>query len=557
MTTSQGGLSSSKRSLSSLIMHSPSQGRKKSIAASEYGGSILGSPSHRKSQSLSLSTPRSIVMSGERTVKRLRLSRALTVAETTSVKEACQRMAARRVDALLLTDSNALLCGILTDKDIATRVVARELNLDETPVSKVMTRNPVFVLSDTLAVEALQKMVQGKFRHLPVVENGEVIALLDITKCLYDAISRLERAAEKGKAIAAAVEGVEKQWGTSASGPNTFIETLRDRFKPSLSTIISENSKVATVDPSDTVLVAAKRMQEQRTSCAVVTVENKPRGILTSKDIVMRVIAHNLAPESTQVEKVMTTTPECASVDSPIVEALHSMHDGKFLHLLVVDRDGMLVTVIDVLNITHAAVATVGSAGVNSEAANSMIQTFWDSAMALNPDDDDDNRSVNSLKMQSEAGDALSLQQSASTVANVFSFKIQDKRGRMHRFICDTPNMTELMTAILQRVGSEIDRNNLPQILYEDEDKDKIVLASDGDLVAAVHHAKQAGWKGIRLHLEYLGATSQRRRVPNNARSMQYAQPDASSQTYSAVAAGAALVAVLGVYAFFRHARNG
>lgn len=111
-----------------------------------------------------------------------------------------------------------------------------------------MTRNPLFVLSDTLAVEALQKMVQGslsydcimidlfsfsffflfiymqpcllsgKFRHLPVVENGEVIALLDIAKCLYDAIARMERAAEKGKAIAAAVEGVEKQWGTSISG---------------------------------------------------------------------------------------------------------------------------------------------------------------------------------------------------------------------------------------------------------------------------------------------------------------------------------------------------
>lgn len=58
----------------------------------------------------------------------------------------------------------------------------------------------------------------GKFRHLPVVENGEVVALLDIAKCLYDAIARMERAAEKGKAIAAAVEGVEKNWGTSASG---------------------------------------------------------------------------------------------------------------------------------------------------------------------------------------------------------------------------------------------------------------------------------------------------------------------------------------------------
>jgi hypothetical protein len=58
----------------------------------------------------------------------------------------------------------------------------------------------------------------GKFRHLPVVENGEVIALLDITRCLYDAISRMEKAAEQGSAIAAAVEGVERQWGNNFTG---------------------------------------------------------------------------------------------------------------------------------------------------------------------------------------------------------------------------------------------------------------------------------------------------------------------------------------------------
>lgn len=51
-----------------------------------------------------------------------------------------------------------------------------------------------------------------------MVENGEVIALLDITKCLYDAIARMERAAEKGDAIAAAVQGVERQWGNNVSG---------------------------------------------------------------------------------------------------------------------------------------------------------------------------------------------------------------------------------------------------------------------------------------------------------------------------------------------------
>mgnify|MGYP000370806162 CR=1 len=46
-------------------------------------------------------------------------------------------------------------------QDLVTRVIAEGLKPEETVVSKVMTRNPLFVTSDTLAVEALQKMVEG------------------------------------------------------------------------------------------------------------------------------------------------------------------------------------------------------------------------------------------------------------------------------------------------------------------------------------------------------------------------------------------------------------
>jgi hypothetical protein len=49
-------------------------------------------------------------------VKRLRLSKALTIPDGTTVADACRRMATRRVDAALLTDASALLCGIITDK---------------------------------------------------------------------------------------------------------------------------------------------------------------------------------------------------------------------------------------------------------------------------------------------------------------------------------------------------------------------------------------------------------------------------------------------------------
>ncbi|CAI0444788.1 unnamed protein product [Linum tenue] len=550
---SQGG--SSRKS--STFSSAPVNGRRNSSAD-------MGAAGDRSRKSFVISRP--VGLTGERTVKRLRLSKALTVPESTSIYDACRRMAARRVDALLLTDSNALLCGILTDKDIATRVIAREINLEETPVSKVMTRNPVFVLSDTLAVEALQKMVQGKFRHLPVVDNGEVVALLDIAKCLYDAIARMERAAEKGKAIAAAVEGVEKNWGPSVSGQNSFIETLRERmFRPSLSTIVPENSKVVTVSPTETILAVTKKMLESRSSCAVVIVDDKPRGILTSKDILMRVIAQNHAPDSMLVEKVMTPNPECATTDTPIVDALHTMHDGKFLHLPVVDKDGVVVAVVDVIHITHAAVATVkqvGNAGaVNNEATSTMMQKFWDSAMALSPhDDDDESRSEGSLKMNSEGTESgRTLPYPSSVVPNTFSFKIEDKRGRMHRFTCETRSLTDLITAILQRLGNDIDRNNLPQILYEDEDHDKVVIECDNDLSTAVEHARVTGLKGLKLHLDYSGVRGHRRgseRQQTSSGSLDYAQGDAWASAYSTVAAGAALVAGLGFFAYLKRSGN-
>lgn len=112
---------------------------------------------------------------------------------------------------------------------------------------------------------------------------------------------------------------------------------------------------------------------------------------------------------------------------------------------------------------------------------------------------------------------------------------------------------------------------------YEDEDHDFVILASDGDLAAAVDHAKATGLKvmdtneverwsfllktsfyhcpcffsqGLRLHLDYSG--SRGRRKASAAGKLEYAQADAWEAAYSTVAAGAALVAGLGVLAYLR-----
>uniref|UniRef100_A0A0E0J259 CBS domain-containing protein n=1 Tax=Oryza nivara TaxID=4536 RepID=A0A0E0J259_ORYNI len=502
---------------------------------------------------------------GERTVRRLRLSKALTVPESTTVLEACRRMAARRADAALLTDSNALLCGILTDKaytnnqsidrsinlqDIATRVIARELKIDETPAWKVMTRHPVFVPSETLAVEALHKMVQGKFRHLPVVENGEVIAMLDIAKCLYDAIARIERASDKGKAaaIASAVDAAAGNDPTASSMVEAFKEQM---LRPSLSTITTAESTVVIVSPGDSVLTATQKMVEVHASSAVVAVGNKAQGILTSRDILMRMIAKNLPADSTPVEKVMTLDPECATVDMPILDALRTMQERKFLHLPVMDRDGSIVSILDVIDITHAAFSIRG--------------------IEVADDVGHPQRAVVLVQAPGQARTDAPVQLRSS-----------DKPNTFFDFLAEVQSLTPLITCILQRLGPDLDRDRLPQILYEDEDRDKVVLASDDDLTAAVDHARLAGWKactnytadrslnGLKLYLDYSGSSGVRRKsvVPSvgvggggGGRSsggstavMDLSSRDAWAAAYSGVAAGAALVTGLGVMAYLRRA---
>ncbi|KAK7353665.1 hypothetical protein VNO80_19116 [Phaseolus coccineus] len=489
---------------------------------------------------------------GERTVKKLRLSKALTIPDGTTVSEACRRMATRRIDAVLLTDSNALLSGILTDKDIAMRVVAEGMKPEETMVSKVMTRNPVFVTSDTLAIEALQKMIQGKFRHLPVVENGEVIAMLDITKCLYDAISRVERATEQGSAIAAAVEGVELRQASHLSVTNSFIETLRERvFRPSLTTIVGENTKVAIASVSDPVYVAAKRMRELQVNSAVIVMENKIQGILTSKDILMRVMAQNLSPEVTPVEKVMTPNPEYASPETTILEALTMMHNGKYLHLPVVDKDGTAIACLDVLQITHAAISLVESSpGASNDAANTVMQKFWDSAFALEPPEDFDSHSEASGLMTLDGADTTKSTYHSVGFGNSFAFKFEDLNGHVHRFYC-AEHLDELLSAVMQIIG-DFNDGERPKILYKDDEGDEIILETDNDLVAAVSYARSAGLKALKLDMKFANSTKPTE-VPSGTASI---QKSSTLSLRSGIFAGVVILTSISVLVYLKRSKQ-
>jgi CBS domain-containing protein len=102
----------------------------------------------------------------------------LTVEPTLPITEVAKRMVAKDVGAVLVFDEGAL-CGILTERDVL-RAVADGIDEASTVVRDRMTANPETLDADDTTEHAAVLMIHGGFRHLPVMDHGEVVGVLSI-----------------------------------------------------------------------------------------------------------------------------------------------------------------------------------------------------------------------------------------------------------------------------------------------------------------------------------------------------------------------------------------
>lgn len=96
-----------------------------------------------------------------------------------TVCDAAKRMAENRCGSILVMERERLL-GIFTERDLLTRVVARGRNPAETRLAEVMTTDIETIEGGETIEEAIRRMDEGAFRHLPVVEGGRVLGVLSV-----------------------------------------------------------------------------------------------------------------------------------------------------------------------------------------------------------------------------------------------------------------------------------------------------------------------------------------------------------------------------------------
>lgn len=118
-----------------------------------------------------------------------------------AVADAVTILTDKRVGALVVTDTEGKLAGILSERDIVRR-------LSETPgqtlpqrVDQLMSRQVETTRPDELLVSVLRRMNDGRFRHMPVLENDQLVGMISIGDVVNHRLTALEYEALKLKQL--------------------------------------------------------------------------------------------------------------------------------------------------------------------------------------------------------------------------------------------------------------------------------------------------------------------------------------------------------------------
>lgn len=133
--------------------------------------------------------------------------------------------------------------------------------------------------------------------------------------------------------------------------------------------------EVDLAEANEPVKVAAQRMHSRNVGTLVVLDSLKrPLGMITDRDLAVRVMGHDLDPIETTVGDVMTHCLRTIREDSPIEDALRAMRAGRCRRVPVVDHDGKLMGILSVDDILAQLVAEFRDIGrlLNEESPRSV-----------------------------------------------------------------------------------------------------------------------------------------------------------------------------------------
>ena len=103
-----------------------------------------------------------------------------TISPTATIAEAAQILSDKKIGALIVSETGKTVDGIISERDIVRELAASGNACLGGVVSSIMTKEVMVCEPSERAVRVLERMTQGRFRHMPVVDGGKMVGLLSV-----------------------------------------------------------------------------------------------------------------------------------------------------------------------------------------------------------------------------------------------------------------------------------------------------------------------------------------------------------------------------------------
>jgi CBS domain-containing protein len=119
----------------------------------------------------------------------------VTIAAQATIMEAARMLAERRIGAVLVSDAGNPVLGILSERDVVRALAAGGAGALEQPVSRHMTTKVVTCTTQSAINDLMETMTTGKFRHVPIVEDGRLLGIVSIGDVVKYRVAEIENEA--------------------------------------------------------------------------------------------------------------------------------------------------------------------------------------------------------------------------------------------------------------------------------------------------------------------------------------------------------------------------
>lgn len=119
-----------------------------------------------------------------------------TIEPTATLTAAIKMLAERRIGALVVTGAESRIIGIISERDIVRAIAQHGGDALTRPVSEMMTRTVITCNERDTVCDLMEQMTRGKFRHIPVVEQGKLAGIISIGDVVKHRVAELEHDGE-------------------------------------------------------------------------------------------------------------------------------------------------------------------------------------------------------------------------------------------------------------------------------------------------------------------------------------------------------------------------